>query len=67
MSSNRKWLNKLEYVIYILEYGILYDFLKKFGHGMQQLDVGSQFLNQGFNPQQWKHRVLTARTPGNSH
>ena len=52
MSSNRKWLNKLEYVIYILEYGILYDFLKKFGHGMQQLDVGSQFLNQGFNPQQ---------------
>ena len=51
----------------------LFCFFKKsffffFGCGMKQLNVGSQFANQGSNPklQQSKSQVLTTRPPGNS-
>ena len=38
------------------------------GHSMQQLDVGSEFPNEGSNPrqQQWKWQFLTTRSTRNS-
>ena len=66
---NHKFENKWDpKPIYFLFYFYLFYFTVFFWFGYATWFVGSQFPDQGLNPcpLQWKRRVLTTRSPGNS-